>query len=153
MIVAPSHRLETSKVGTSDEAAVLDWRRLKLGKGGTEPLFSVKADVAVSEWWAACLRLMVDSHRYQLRRAGASADMLARSRSAGENMARGRWSTVVSLRRYAQPGVYQRHLRRLPAETRAFGERSCQHLKQVVTEGLAVVVPVLQHLPVVGVAQ
>ena len=159
--VAPSHRLETDKVGVSDEAVVLDqlpWlgpelAKLKVGKLPSDLLFAEPVHLAVKNWKAACSALRIEAHRYQLRHAGASADTLARTRSTGEIMARGRWSSAASLRRYAKPGVLQRCLHRLPAELRTFGAWSVQNLQQVVCEGVPVVLPELQHLPVVSVVQ
>jgi hypothetical protein len=157
--VAPSPRLETDKVGVSDEAVVFDqlpWlgpelAKLEVGELPSDLLFVEPVHMAVKSWKAACSALRIAAHRYQPRHAGASADTLARTRSTEEIKARGTWSSAATLRRYAKPGVPQRCLHRLPVEPRTFGVGSMQNWELVVCEGLPVTIPELWHLPVVSV--
>eukprot|EP00974_Lingulodinium_polyedra_P088554 8586919-Lingulodinium_polyedra.AAC.1 len=54
--------------------------------------------------------------QYQFRHAGASDNALAGRRPMLEIMARGRWSTLASVRRYAKPGAIQRFWHSVTAE-------------------------------------
>eukprot|EP00973_Karenia_brevis_P031329 4323606-Karenia_brevis.AAC.1 len=66
------------------------------------------------QWNLVITKLRLHTHIYQLRHTGPSADALAGGRQVKHIMARGRWSTVQSVRRYSKPGGIQRALRRVP---------------------------------------
>mmetsp|Transcript_54495 Transcript_54495/g.177135 ORF Transcript_54495/g.177135 Transcript_54495/m.177135 type:complete len:160 (-) Transcript_54495:8-487(-) len=88
--------MERSKTGVSDDAIVLDrpdWlgpflMELKRGRAPLAPLFNLDLASGIKLWDIACRKLRVKAHRYQLRHAWASSDMLARRRTEGEIMAR-----------------------------------------------------------------
>ncbi len=65
---------------------------------------------------------------YQLRHGGASEDFLSRDRDSMEVKARGRWTTDMSLRRYAKPAQLQHLIARLSALKVAFAQTCLRRL-------------------------
>mmetsp|Transcript_40163 Transcript_40163/g.127065 ORF Transcript_40163/g.127065 Transcript_40163/m.127065 type:complete len:99 (+) Transcript_40163:1-297(+) len=91
--------------------------------------------------------LRVKAHRYQLRHAGASSDMLARRRTVGEIMARGRWAALKSVRRYAKGGSVQKAVERLAPGVRLFCQQMERDLPRILKGEIGVVVPDFSALP------
>jgi len=153
--VAPEDRFERSKTGISDDTIVLDrpdWlgpslMELKKGRAGLAPLFSLDLASGIKLWDIACHKLWVKAHRYQLLHAGVSSDMLARRRTVGEIMARGRWAAIKSVRRYAKGGSVQKAAERLAPGVRLFCQQMERDLPRILKGEIGVVVPDFSALP------
>ena len=74
---------------------------------------------------------------YQLRRGGASEEMLDGSRLPEVIQARGRWRTQSSVRRYAKPAQFQRLLNSMPEAKLDYARKSYEALGQLVRHELA----------------
>ena len=129
LIVAPQELLEPSKTYTYDDSIVLDHPpflplllpELKLGRPGDELLFNIATSTLLSHWRQAVEELALpDAVLYQLRHAAASADILSKRRTPTEIMARGRWSTLASLKRYAKGGKAQQMMHALAPATKRY---------------------------------
>lgn len=108
----------TSKVGESDEAVVLDQPYLRnlgkametflKGKNRNDPMFEFNPAEGVRLW-----NFMVREHgytsagincTYQIRHGSCSTDVLTGLRTLTDVQRRGRWQTAKSVRRYANGG-------------------------------------------------
>jgi len=142
LTVAPETRLEWSKTQTFDDTVLLDAPVRYLGnllvtlrgeRPPSEPLFLLGQD-AHTNWSRACRALGLPGLvLYQLRHGGASVDRLERRRSPQEILARGRWQSERSLRRYAKSGRVQTLLGKLAPHVREFTKVALRDLELVVT--------------------
>ena len=150
LTVAPEIRLEWSKTQTFDDTVLLDAPVRYLGQllttlRGTradgEPLFLL-GPTAHASWARACRALGLPGLvLYQLRHGGASVDRLERRRSPQEILARGRWQSERSLRRYAKSGRVQTLLSKLAPHVCAFTKIALRDLELIVTGRRALVPP------------
>jgi hypothetical protein len=98
-----------------------------------EPLFQLNLTAPLS-WSRACRAMGLPGLvLYQLRHGGASVDRLERRRSPQEILARGRWQSERSLRRYAKSGRLQTMLTKLAPHVRAFTKVALRDLELIVT--------------------
>lgn len=146
----PKEFQPVSKTGTIDDTFVLDstpWLGEVLAarmmhRPRKSLLFSVPAG-RLNALLQAMLRdlALPPLCLYQLRHGGASADLLARARSAAEVKARGRWRSDSSLRRYGKPAATQRLLAKLTPAQRTYGQRCFDRMAQVLRNEVAPVAP------------
>jgi hypothetical protein len=98
------------------------------------PLFQVEHQVLVAQFKAAVERLRLPAtHLYQCRHGGASDDALAHRRDSMQIMARGRWQTIASVRRYSKAAQVQKYLALVGQKVRRycqFAEANLQGLLQ-----------------------
>ena len=161
LTIAPADRDEVAKTGVSDETVIVDspaWLAPALGvlrarRAAQDMLFDINDKKMKKVWEAACARLRIRADRYQLRHSGASSDSLSRSRTPEEVMARGRWTTLKSVKRYAKGGALQKMLSRLPREVRHFCQEAEANLEDLLTGRRKPLVPAFDHLPVVNVVR
>ena len=141
VILCPFEDLEPSKTLTYDDTISCGhppWLgrllvALKKGRPRGALLFGLKAEAVLPAWEAAWKALRLPRiELYQLRHAGASADLLARRRREAEVQARGRWRTAASLRRYAKPGQVQRFLSERDLDIQGYASWSFNNLEQVL---------------------
>ena len=84
---------------------------VKRGSGADAPVFRLDHGKLASRFRDIARQLGVEKAcLYQLRHGGASHDLLSKKRDKHGVMARGRWRTDSSLRRYAKPAAVQRLL-------------------------------------------
>ena len=96
-------------------------------------LLSVAAGLAVSKFRAATALLGLPGLcLYQLRHGGASGDLLTKSRELSDIMARGRWLSGASVRRYAKAGQVQKLLHALPRHAKLFCEWADENLQGII---------------------
>lgn len=122
----PSERLETSKVGLSDESVALDsqtipWLGLalkgQLTKNHKDFMFDLTYRDLRGIWERALTSIgLKTSHAvlYQLRHSGPSHDRLIKSRSLLEVKKRGRWSSDSSVKRYEAHARVGQEFQKLP---------------------------------------
>lgn len=146
IIVAPFEALRPSKTQTFDDTILIDgptWQQravMRLTAGKPSALaFDVSERDLRRQWQAAiaALRLPSDTVMYQLRHAGASADLLAGRRKLPEVLLRGRWKSLSSVRRYGKPGQVQRRYNLLDSEVKGFCEWSLEHLAELLEGRMA----------------
>eukprot|EP00973_Karenia_brevis_P071638 9955404-Karenia_brevis.AAC.1 len=95
-------------------------------------LFGLDAYLARRQWLAICEKMGVEAHMYQLRHTGPSRDALANKVDAAAIMAKGRWQTTKSVKRYSKPGGLQRVEKRLSNEQVAYGELCVENLEKLL---------------------
>ena len=77
--------------------------------------------------------------------------MLSHARDGAEILARGRWNSLKSVKRYAKGGAVQRVLARLDARVRGFGQQCQQELEGILNGTKFVALPDLAALQVVNI--
>eukprot|EP00438_Fugacium_kawagutii_P025634 Skav225523 [mRNA] locus=scaffold3039:85591:86910:- [translate_table: standard] len=140
-----TEEMETSKVGLSDEAILLDsktvnylgpaLRKMTLHRQAHEPLFQLSYPQLALHWKEALRKLGLPESfavLYQLRHSGASWDALQRHRSLLEIKLRGRWSADASLKRYESHAKVAQTYEKLPAALKRKAEASPQLLQAMV---------------------
>lgn len=141
VIVAPFEEKRASKTQTFDDTILVDgpdWQQqvvMRLASGKKEGLvFEVSEPDSLCQWKKAvsALRLPEDTVMYQLRHAGASADLLSGKRKLPEILLRGRWRSVSSVRRYAKPGQVQRRYNLLDDAVKGYCEWALAHLDELL---------------------
>ena len=92
------------------------------------------SDVHTMTWFKAATAHLGLPHLclYQLRHGGASEELLEGRRSISEIMARGRWDTSSSLRRYAKPAQLQKLLGSLPPVKASYAQQSLLALSDLL---------------------
>jgi integrase len=136
----PSDRLESSKVGLSDETILLDSSLMPwLGDLLTTRLQGVPNALMfhmtyqdLKNVWMSTLKEigLPQDHAvlYQLRHSGPSYDRLTKSRSLQDVKKRGRWSADSSVRRYEAHARLAQEFQRLPKKIQ---QKCYQALKQL----------------------
>eukprot|EP00972_Heterocapsa_arctica_P097654 14410021-Heterocapsa_arctica.AAC.1 len=84
---------------------------------------------------------------YQLRHGGASEDVLSGRRPMLEVLARGRWATWASLRRYAKAGLLQKLLSSLPGHVMLYVQWCSANLGDIMAGRVRPCLPGLQPSP------
>ena len=145
LVVAPQARRVLSKTETFDDTVVLDlpewagpallsWTR---GSKPTGAMSKTPDDEMVLLWKQALASLGIPSAvMYQLRHGGASNDFCKKTRRLDEIMARGRWRTQTSLRRYVRSGQVQFMLGAARADTVRYGEKMLPRLESLLRGSL-----------------
>ncbi len=96
----------------------------------SDMMFTTPADEMPSIWKRALSALGIQpAVMYQLRHGGASNDFCKKTRRLDEIMARGRWRTQTSLRRYVKSGQVQLMLESARADTVRYGEKVLPRLE------------------------
>ncbi|CAK0860311.1 unnamed protein product [Prorocentrum cordatum] len=150
IVVAPQEDCALSVAVAFDDAIALDspsWAGPALRgaagrRAGEDLLLPVEAGLAVSAFAAAAMplglpRLCLD----QLRRGGASGDLLARARGLSDIAARGRWRSGASVRRCAKAGQVQKLLRALSSDAMLFCEWADENLQGAIEGAVAPKLP------------
>ena len=161
LTVAPAERQEVSKTGTMDDTVRLDqseWLGPLLANrtaylDGKEFLFDIPLHARVAKWKAACSRVGLVAEMYQLRHSGASGDMLSGRLTVPQIMARGRWISDKSVRRYAKAGAVQKALRRVPRVTQRYGQQVLDRIQEVLSGNLILNPPPASVRSVVSVVR
>lgn len=144
VVIAPQSRGEVSKTLTSDDTIFIDWpswvgallSELKQGRQGHEFLFPGPPTSMRQEWSKIQEALGVpNACLYQLRHGGASSDVLYRRRPMLEVMARGRWSSQATLKRYCKAGKLEYLLGRLTDANRRYAMWCDRNLEAVLAGG------------------
>ncbi|CAK0825914.1 unnamed protein product, partial [Prorocentrum cordatum] len=135
--VHPARRGETSKVGVSDEALLLDspylpglgpalHRRLRGHR--LAKLFEVSERELSTQWGRSQEQLgLLPSQRYrlcQIRHAGPSHDILMGVRTLLDVKRRGRWSSDATVKRYEAAGLVQQEWAKLSTAQQAAASRA-----------------------------
>ena len=84
---------------------------------------------------AKFIGLAKDVNLYQLRHGGASHDLAANLRTRAEVMARGRWQTEASVRRYAKIGKIQALLADLGDDGHDYCALAIKNMERVLNQG------------------
>ena len=142
LILGPQEEGVQTKTCTWDDTILLDYppwagellQRQVRGKSATSLVFGLEADVTLRLWKEASRRLGMTERveLYQLRHAGASADLLSRRRREPEVQTRGRWRSTSSLRRYGKPGQVQKFLNKQSEVTQGYSKWAHDHLREVM---------------------
>ncbi|CAK0875766.1 unnamed protein product, partial [Prorocentrum cordatum] len=137
--VHPARRGETSKVGVSDEALLLDspylpglgpalHRRLRGHR--LAKLFEVSERELSTQWGRSQEQLgLLPSQRYrlyQIRHAGPSHDILMGVRTLLDVKRRGRWSSDATVKRYEAAGLVQQEWAKLSTAQQAAASRAAE---------------------------
>ncbi|CAK0846282.1 unnamed protein product [Prorocentrum cordatum] len=143
--VHPARRGETSKVGVSDEALLLDspclpglgpalHRRLRGQR--LAKLFEVSERELSMQWGRSQEQLgLLPSQRhrlYQIRHAGPSHDILMGVRTLLDVKRRGRWSSDATVKRYEAAGVVQQEWAKLSTAQQAAASRAAEWMQSQV---------------------
>ena len=129
---SPSNPRQTSKVGESDEAVMIDQPYLgslgkfllELGKNRSpiEPFFNFNMKQGTELFEKIIAKHQLVNHglncTYQPRHGSTSTDVLTQHRSLVEVQKRGRWETTKSVRRYSNGGRISQVFNGLPEETK-----------------------------------
>ena len=109
------------------------------GRAKSEPLFRVEPGsyYRLFKRIAKQLRLPDGAVPYQLRHAGASADLLEHRRTRAEVQSRGRWKCKESMARYAKPGKVQEYFNKLEDATQAFCLWADENLENILLKRVA----------------
>mmetsp|Transcript_50167 Transcript_50167/g.79463 ORF Transcript_50167/g.79463 Transcript_50167/m.79463 type:complete len:401 (+) Transcript_50167:178-1380(+) len=128
LTIASQHHGVLSKSQGMDEVVPIDdppW----LGKliagnschlGPSALLFQLTSEEFKAGWEDACGSLSVVVHPHQLRHTAASDDALKKKRSLNDQMIRGRWRNVKSVRRYSRANLTQRSWHRVRQDVQDF---------------------------------
>ena len=143
VFLRPEEREEPTKTGTFDETIYIDHppglgEALGAYKSQFAPamtLFPFHDSLVATAWRAAVEAAGAPKAvLYQLRHAGASADLLARRRSMLVIQSRGRWKSAHNCRRYSKSGQVQRSLAGLSARQMAFGSAALKNLGALLAD-------------------
>ena len=141
ILIAPQERGQPTKTQCFDDTLFLDgpgWIGPMLGSLGEHrlpdhPLFVTPHKDFRMRWVEMQGELgLKDTCLYQVRHGGASHDLLSHRRDLLQIMARGRWSSTSSLKRYAKSGKVQKLLNDLEEETLAYAKWCAKHLEMIM---------------------
>ena len=141
LVVAPQERLEVSKTQTFDDTVQMDYPKglspallsLKKKRKAGEPLFDLSRVPVQALWKQATTALKMGKVvLYQLRHGGASGDYLEKRRGLSDIALRGRWFSMVSVRRYTKASRVQKVLLGIPEDVRKFTRWSHVNINKVL---------------------
>ena len=127
--------VRASRTSQFDESVLLDWpevpalgralRRLTQNRAEREPPWDFNVAEFNLGWKSDVVRAglsVLSPHPYTLRHGGASHDLLYKRRDRLEVLARGRWVSESSIRRYGKHSRALKEVSRLEPEVKAYGE-------------------------------
>eukprot|EP00973_Karenia_brevis_P008008 1086019-Karenia_brevis.AAC.1 len=149
LTLAASDTTKRTKTGAQDDTLIIDgmlWlgplivgRKQKLDDDAL--LFGLDPVTARRQWELVCQKIGVIAHLYQLRHTGPSRDALSGRCDTTKIMAKGRWMSLKSVKRYSKPGGLQRVEKRLDPRQVQYGEECVARLQEILEKKVVLMPP------------